>query len=81
MKEQLRILKNRLLLKRLSIRIEEVVHENFGYSPSYPWFNELLDKKCQIASEVRKLDRTWYETSFEPIEYSEKFNLVNVYTP
>ena len=44
-----RILLLRLKFKRVDKRLDKAIHENFGYCPSYPWFDKLIDdRRCCI---------------------------------
>lgn len=54
-------LKNRLLLKRLTIQIEKEADLNLGYAPSNIWFDEMVDKRNIISTEVMKTDREWWD--------------------
>lgn len=62
------ILKFRLLLKRLMIRIDAAVENNFGAFPSYQWADDLMDKFNDLWHIVKEHDPVWLE-QFEHFTY------------
>ena len=65
------ILKNRLMLKKLTRQLEKACDDNFGYSPSYAWFDTLLERQRIISEEVQKTDTLWFNEVFQKYEYAE----------
>ena len=65
------ILKNRLKLKNLTKRMEKAISDNFGYCPSYPWFDDLSERQWIIFEEVQKTDSVWFKEVFQKYEYAE----------
>jgi len=66
-----RTLKNRMKLKRLEIKAQKACDDNFGYSPNYPWFHELLDKLDEVRTEVQQHDQEWFKNIYQPTEYKD----------
>ena len=48
--ERLRL---KLKLKRLNIKIDEMVHENFGYCPNYKHFHDTQDEVQKLMDIAR----------------------------
>jgi len=71
MTKPLSILKNRLKLKKLTSQVEKACAENFGYSPNYPWFWELLERQRIVFEEVQNTDTQWFKEVFQEYEYAE----------
>lgn len=65
------ILKNRLMLKKLTRQLEKACDDNFGYSPSCAWFDTLLERQRVIFEEVQKTDTIWFKEVFQKYEYAE----------
>jgi len=73
------ILKNRLKLKKLTVQLEEACDENFGYSPSYPWFDELSERQRVVFEEVQKSDSVWFKEVFQKYEYAENVKKMSIF--
>jgi len=71
MNQPLTILKNRLKLKKLTTQLEKACDDNFGYSPNYPWFDDLLERQRVVFEEVQKTDTVWFKEVFQEYEYAE----------
>jgi hypothetical protein len=48
------------LLTNVRSKVDAAVEENFGYCPSYPWFDNLLDEMRVLEDQVKALDPEWY---------------------
>jgi hypothetical protein len=79
MTEQMKVLKNRLKLKKLTAQIEKACDDNFGYSPNYPWFDELLERHLVVFEEVQKTDSEWFKDVFQKYEYAENVKNMPVF--
>ena len=55
MQEKTDLLKNRLLLKKTAIMVNEAIEENFGFCPNDDGFNSLLDERSRLSKTVRNL--------------------------
>lgn len=54
------ILKNRLKIKRLSIKIEEAIEWNFGYCPSDDEvFDKWIEERLELQKEMQETDKEW----------------------
>ena len=77
--EDMKALKNRLLLKSLELRIEKAVSDNFGYDPSYPSYTELLNARNQLSEIVKASDPEWWNM-YEKFSYREACRNLMVFT-
>lgn len=66
-----RTLKNRMKLKRLEIKAQKACDDNFGYSPNYPWFDQLLDELDKVRIEVQQHDQEWFKNIYQSTEYKD----------
>jgi hypothetical protein len=64
-------LKNRMKLKRLEIKAQKACDDNFGYSPNYPWFDQLLDELDKVRTEVQQHDQEWFKNIYQPTEHKD----------
>ncbi len=48
-------------LTNVRSKIDELVEENFGYCPSYLWFDNLLDEMRALEDQVKALDPEWFK--------------------
>lgn len=69
--DAMNILKNRLKLKKLTKQMEKAIDDNFGYCPSYPWFDDLSERQLVVFKEVQKTDAVWFKEVFQKYEYAE----------
>ena len=74
----MKALKNRLLLKRIEMKIEKAVHNNFGYDPSYPWYHELLDKRDELSEIVRSSDPEWWNV-YQKFPYKDSYRKLMIF--
>ncbi len=71
-------IKNRMKLKRLALKVQKEVDENFGYCPSNEYFDRILDERNKISQIIRENDSEWYKI-YEEFEYRERVDKLQIF--